>query len=354
MFDMKKTIELIKGAVFDPEVTWDRYMPEAGDWKKTALLLTGPLVFGSGVLAYVLSLVFPSRIPFFPGRTFTGMILGIVFSAVAAGVIALVFAFLAGLFKGKNSFPLALAATTLAFVPGYIGQAFMPIPWLGGLLSVVLGIYGLVLLWRILPRYLGVPDTSRTGHYLLSLAGSVAVLLVLGSVLGASAVGGRGFRPDFSEVGVLSSNGSDSPSPNIFGGLERQGKLMEAADNDTYEPPGNGKLSRAQVQNYVNVLTKTRDYRESQSRAIEELGKKTEQNLAESWSEAISGMKGVVNMTTAEMEVVKTGGGNWAEHQWIKEQLRVARIQKDINAAVKHNYELYLEFQEPLEQLGMW
>jgi hypothetical protein len=53
------------------------------------------------------------------------------------------------------------------------------------------------------------------------------------------------------------------------------------------------------------------------------------------------------------MEVVKTGGGNWAEHQWVKEQLRVARIQKDINDAVAHNYELYLEFEDELRDLGL-
>ncbi len=52
------------------------------------------------------------------------------------------------------------------------------------------------------------------------------------------------------------------------------------------------------------------------------------------------GVGAALGMATAEMEVVKTGGGNWAEHLWVKRQLRIALIQKDISDAVKHNYEL--------------
>ncbi len=55
----------------------------------------------------------------------------------------------------------------------------------------------------------------------------------------------------------------------------------------------------------------------------------------------------------AEMEVVKSGGGNWAEHQWVKEQLRIASIQKDLNDAVKHNYALYQKYADQLKKYGV-
>ena len=169
MFDFKRTFALIKGAIFDPEPTWDSYLPDAEDWKKTAVLLTGPLILGSGVLAFVLDRMFPNRMAFIPDTSLLDMLKGIVIGAVAAVVVAFIFALLAGLFKGKNSFPRALAATTLAFVPSYFGNALVHIPWIGWLLMLALGIYGLVLLWRILPKYLEVPGTSRVGHYILSL-----------------------------------------------------------------------------------------------------------------------------------------------------------------------------------------
>ena len=355
MFDINKTLELVKGALVDPEGTWDRYLPEAADWKNTAIVLTGPLIVASGLLSYILGMIFSGRTVFLPSPTIVSTLTNMLVAAVAAVVIAFVVAFLAGVFKGKNSFPLALAATSLAFVPGYLGQALVHLPWIGGLLSLGLGIYGLVLLWRILPKYLDVPDTSHAGHYISSLVASAVALVVLGGVLGTGMVGGGIGAPDFSYDGSAARSGSAAKSGSgAFAGLERQGKIIEAADNDTYDPPRNGRLSRAQVENFVGVMSKTREYRDSQAKALKDLGEKAEKNESASWGDAISGMAGVMNLTTAEMEVVKTGGGNWAEHQWIKEQLHVARIQKDINASVEHNYEMYLEFQEQLEDVGQW
>ncbi len=57
MFDFTRTLALIKGAIFDPEPTWDN----ASDWKKTAVLLTGPLIVVSVVLEYVLDVIIPNQ-----------------------------------------------------------------------------------------------------------------------------------------------------------------------------------------------------------------------------------------------------------------------------------------------------
>ena len=50
------------------------------------------------------------------------------------------------------------------------------------------------------------------------------------------------------------------------------------------------------------------------------------------------------------MEVVKSGGGNWAEHTWVANQLETARVQQDLNEAVSHNYQLFLRYQAEIEQ----
>jgi len=355
MIDLKRTLSLIKGAIFDPEPTWEGFLPDAEDWKKTAVLLTGPLIVGSGVLAFVLDRIFPNRMAFIPDTTLLDMLKGIVIGAAAAVIVAFVFALLAGLFKGKNSFPRALAATTLAFVPGYFGNALVHLPWIGWLLMLALGIYGLVLLWRILPKYLEVPSTSRIGHYILSLVTCIAIFLIMAAIFGANMMGSRATGFDMSESddsGVSIGTTGTTGTTGIFGNLERQGRIMESADKDSYDPPGNGKLSRSQVEKLVEVMTKTRDYRAAQAERLEELGKKVENDDVASMAEAMSGLAGVANITNAEMEVVKTGGGNWAEHQWVKEQIHVARIQKDINETVEHNYELYQEFADELIELG--
>jgi hypothetical protein len=51
---------------------------------------------------------------------------------------------------------------------------------------------------------------------------------------------------------------------------------------------------------------------------------------------------------TIEIEIVKTAGGNWAEHQWVKQSLRTAWLQKDSSDAVAHNYALYQEYEDHL------
>ena len=54
MIDLSRTLSLVKGGIFDPEKTWRDYLPEAGNWQKTALLLTGPLVVFAAIVAYLL------------------------------------------------------------------------------------------------------------------------------------------------------------------------------------------------------------------------------------------------------------------------------------------------------------
>ena len=347
MFDLPRTLALVKGALFEPEGTWSAYLPEADDWKKTAALLTGPLILASVVLHYVVDLFTPSRMPFHAGTTFGQMLLNLVIAAIAAVVIAAVVAFLAGMFKGRNSFAHALAATSFAFVPGYLGRVAAPLPWIGWLLSLGLGIYGLILLWRILPLYMDVPEPSRTGHYILSLVVSIATFFVIGVIVGAGRVGPA--ATDFALPGSSATN-EDRSAPGMFGELERSGRIMEAAEADVYDPPADGKITGAQMERFVAVMEKANTYREAQAQKLEELAEKAEDQESGSLTDLFSGMSGIMSITTAEMEIVKTGDGNWAEHQWIKEQLRTAMIQRDTDEAVRHNYELYQRYEERLQQ----
>jgi hypothetical protein len=59
----------------------------------------------------------------------------------------------------------------------------------------------------------------------------------------------------------------------------------------------------------------------------------------------------MMGMNTIELEIVKSAGGNWAEHEWVKNTLRTAYIQKDINEAVAHNYALYQEYEDELQAI---
>ena len=65
-------------------------------------------------------------------------------------------------------------------------------------------------------------------------------------------------------------------------------------------------------------------------------------------SEMMSGATQMMGMNTAELEVVKSAGGNWAEHQWVREALRTAYVQQDTSDAIEHNYALYKDYEDEL------
>jgi len=352
MIDLKRTLTLVSGGIFDSEQTWRNYLPEADNWQKTALLLTGPLIVFAAVAAYIFGFLGSDVSLFGQFRpTIVSTILTMIMSAIAAAVIALIVGALAGAFGGKNNFALSLAATTFAFIPGYLGQAATWLPWIGGLLAFGLFIYGLVLLWKVIPVYLDVPDGKRVGHYILSLAAIVAAMFVLSMTVGRflyPAVGG----PSFDSASHAPAAGSSSGT-GMFGGLARQGELMAAAEEDRFDPPSDGRLSKKQVREFIRVMTRAEELQQEKMERIQEIADKADRDEEISFRDLGSMMTGVTEaagLQTSEIEVVKSAGGNWAEHQWVRESLRTAWIQKDINDAVAHNYELYQDFEEQLSR----
>lgn len=350
MLNLNRTFELIKGALFDAEATWRGYLPDAENWQKTAFLLTGPLIILAAVLGYLIGFLGSDASVFGFRPTIVSTLLGIVTGAIAAGVVAFIVAALAGMFGGKSSFAHGLAATSLAFVPGYLGQALAWLPWIGSLVALGLFIYALVLLWRIIPIYLEVPDGKRAGHYILSLIATIAVMVVI-SMLLRPIIG-----PDMSDFRDFSDMRSSDNLPSGIGGVMgeamRQGQLMSAAEEDRYTPPSDGKLDEEQVEEYIRVMNRATDIMEEKGARMQELAERAEKNEEMSMSdmsEMMAGATQMMGMNTIELEVVKSGGGNWAEHQWVKEALRTAYVQKDINEAVAHNYELYKQYENELQ-----
>ena len=83
-FDIKKTIDLIKGGLLDPRNTWTRYLGENPSWQDTAIQLTGPLLIANVLRSYVAALgrpVFATAI--IGGSVLVAARLGSLFSAVS-------------------------------------------------------------------------------------------------------------------------------------------------------------------------------------------------------------------------------------------------------------------------------
>lgn len=345
MIDVQKTIDLIKGGLLEPRITWQSYLTENRGWQDTAFLLTLPLLIISFVLSGVLALLFGGHGLLGESWGFGGWLLGLIMAVIGIAVAAFIFSYLGGLFKGRHDFGRGLAAVSLAAIPAYLGSIVGPVPFIGWIVSLALGIVTLVFLYQIVPSYLEVPEEKRVLHYIASLVSCFVVMMILGAVLGVG--GAASMSTEVSTTGEPAQSG-------MFGSVERYGRLIERAEQDRYDPPADGRITEAQMSRYLEVMRKTAGIRNEQMANIEQIKeqyKDQEPDVADlpAIAGGIGAMLGAFN---AEMEVVVTGDGNWAEHQWIKEQLRVARVQKDINDAVKHNYALYQAHRSELEQLS--
>lgn len=353
-FDIKKTIDLIKGGLFDAQNTWERYLAEKPGWQDTAIQLTGPLIIANVLLTLIFSRMVGGYVYFGYGQNFpAALVSGLVYAAISFAIVVTVFWFLAGVFKGKADFSRAFAAITLVAIPAWVaGVIGAIIPWVGWLIALAGAILTLVYLYRIIPLALDVPEDKRVAHYIVSLVSVLVINLIIGAVLGLGAMNRGMTAPDFSR------SGDDAPvfGSGMLGEMERQGRLMEAAQSDSYDPPSDGKLSEDQVEAYAGVIRKTRELQGEYAANMEKLGEELEAKekagtlTPADMARAYGGVGSAMGANNAEMEIVKTGGGNWAEHVWVREQLRTARMQRgEGSEALAHNYALYQVYKDAIE-----
>lgn len=354
-FDIAKTLALLKGGLLDHEATWKAYFEECPDWKQTALALTGPLLIASSVLSIIFSKLFGTFSQYaYYGNLFTALLFSLIMGVLAFIIATLVFGAMAKVFKGKNDFSRAFAAVSFAAIPAWIAAVLGSlIPWLGGFVMLAGAIMSLVFMYKIMPLALEVPDDKRVAHFI----SSIVVIIIINMVLSFFLVP----RPSFEQIQrqAYENAGSTSRSgtaPSIVSEFERQGRIMEDAGADVYDPPSDGELSEGQVKAYVKVLDKTRTLQEQATAKMKKMTDEMDAKKKAGESPSISdlsnmykGIGGAVSAANLEMEVVKTGGGNWAEHQWVKEQLRVAYIQQGEGSdEIEHNYKLYEKYQDDL------
>lgn len=361
MFDFGKFIGWISGGLLDSHPTWETYRDENHSWQNTAMQLSAPLVVAFGLLTLLLG----------GGGGFMGFIFMLVMSFIWFGVGSFIASFLAGKFGGEDNFNQAWAALTFASIPGIIGGLLGVLPWVGFLFAIAGAIWTLMLLWQSLPVFLQIPLDRRTGHFFSTLGLGIVTMFICSVVLGAI-----GLAPATSDFGVDdyyeesrnrvsldNSDGNDradrenrgngggttvggSDNDGSFLGLGRELDYLEEAGNDTYTPPADGKLTSEQVVRTVKALAAAQRLRDASTKRLEKLG---DDNAEPSFGDFMKGMKGLVSAGSAEMQAVKGGGGNWAEHEWVKRQLFEAQIQQDSNATTAHNYELYQEYAEELD-----
>ena len=351
-FDIKKTIELTKGGLLDRQNTWQSYLAGNPTWMQTATVLTGPLLLANVVLTVIFSRMTGGYYSLGYGSNFfVALIMGVVMAVIGFAVGALVFSFLAGTFGGKQNFDRSFAAFSLASIPALLaGIVGALIPVVGIVISLAGGIASLVFLYQVMPLALDVPDAKRTVHFVASIITLIVINFIVGTTLGVGTM-----SRSMSNTGASNAPVSSTVGSGMLGEMARQGQLMEAAKGDTFDPPSDGMLTDSQVVKLIGTLKKTRaaqeQYAAKMNKLSEEMKDKEKASPADV-ARLYSGIGGALGANNAEMEVVKTAGGNWAEHVWVRNQLHIAMLQQgEGSKAIEHNYGLYQAHQEELDEL---
>ncbi|MEZ5597919.1 MAG: Yip1 family protein [Pseudomonadales bacterium] len=351
MLDINATIRWATAVIQSPDQAAADYKATAAPHMQTFMVLPLPLYVASYLVAIILATILGGSVGF-GEHSIVGGIVAMAFALGWTFVVAFVFDFFAGTFGGQKNFDHAYAVVGLAIVPGALGTVLGALPWIGWLLSLAASIYMLVLAYQFIPVFLGVPEESRTKHFALScvtlLVAGLVFSMIIGTFFAGAVVSDKVFSGSADDAGSLSATDSGSAGAGGFlGGLERAGKVMEEAEKDRYSPPDDGMLSDDQVQTYIRNMRKTKELRERLTSKYEGMGEKDDASI----SDIFGGISDMSRVGTAEAEVVKTSGGNWAEHQWVKSALETARVQQDINDAVAHNYALFMKYQDEIEAL---
>jgi len=348
--DLVETLNLFKGGVLEPAKTWDYFLGQTPSWMKTAFVLAGPLVILSAVLSPIFSRMVGKLSAQFGPSLPVQMILGLLGGVISLALFSFIFNFFSKTFKGESNLSQSFAAVSLASIPAILsGIVGSIIPWLGGLIAFAGAILSLVFLYQIMPKALKVPEDKQPVHYIASILCSILASFLIFSVLGLSTAK--------SSLGSFSSDRSDRSFSGKSNSLGIDEDLLEEAYDDEYDPPSDGEVSKKQVK---TLIANMREVRAVSKRMEEEL-KKTAEKLEEKGDKGnigfsdlgnmMKGMKGVASMVTLEPVTVKRNGGNYAEHQWVKQTLQTSKFQRDVNETAAKNFALYEEYQDELDEV---
>jgi hypothetical protein len=178
-------VERVKGILLRPAAEWQIIEREPGDPKYlfqnyVAILALIPAVagfIGTAMVGVGVPGAGTVRVPIFAGLV--SAILGYLLTFVIVYIAAYVIDALAPTFGGQRNFGNALKLAVFSFVPEWIAGIFLLVPALQFL--VILGLYGIYVLYVGLPVLMKVPRDRA----LLYTAAVVAIAIVVAIVIGA-------------------------------------------------------------------------------------------------------------------------------------------------------------------------
>jgi hypothetical protein len=168
-----------RNIVMTPKTEWPVIAAEPAD---TTQLYTGYVVILAAIplIAGLIGQLFAGMSS---GRLLTIALVGYVASLINVAVVALLSSKIAPYFGGVDNtnqgFKLAAYAATAA----WLGGVFLLLPWVGGVLRLLCGLYSLYLYWLGIPDLTLVPPERRVGFFVVVIIATILVAWIIAIVL---------------------------------------------------------------------------------------------------------------------------------------------------------------------------
>jgi hypothetical protein len=177
-----------------------------------------------------------------------GMLLSYALGLVLVYVMALIVNALAPTFNGQKDMVQALKTVAYAWTASWIAGMAVIVPWLGWLVAIAGGIYGIYLLYLGLPHTMKCPPEKAGGYTAVSIVIAIVLSWIIGlivvGVIGTAALSGTAM----SGVHISGTDGGDSVTvddDSALGKLTAMGRRAEQASKEMDAAQKSGD-SRAQ------------------------------------------------------------------------------------------------------------
>jgi len=365
----------IQKAIVQPESLWKEEISKTVSVQSFLQMPVFPVIVFVAIVSGVLTKIFGYHIPMlgviYPSWNdmllqMIGSVLLYMVSIVVLGWLA---AYLAGLFGGRNDLAKAVSMIFWISVPSLAGQVLGTLPYAGWVIALGLGIYSLVLLYKAIPIFLGVPVNERVKHFILFMIGAFLVSMALNMTVGRFFTPKdmmRQMQPDItkqmtppvtSTKEVSARHNTQKPENPVEDYVESMAKgdynkdVIASAKKDTFTPPSDGKLTKEMVERFLSFAKRVKVVEKEQAEKMKQKYDKKEKSEAFSITDIFNGLKDITSLATLEMKVVKSNGGNWAEYQWVKDRVREAYYTPSLNATTEYNAKLLKGHEDILKEV---
>jgi hypothetical protein len=173
-------LQRVTAIILRPESEWPVIAGEPGEAKTIFIHYVAILALIPAICGFLGGLIIGTP----PVAGALDAILGYVSTFVLVYAGAWIVNGLATLFKGERNFPNALKLTVYSLTPLWLAGVFTLVPALRFL--IMLGLYGLYLLWTGLPPLMRIPENKAFPYAVLAVVCAIAIKIVFAIVQGST------------------------------------------------------------------------------------------------------------------------------------------------------------------------